>query len=320
MPTQNGNIRTYTITTELTSIGANDLCPDEMKIQLRDLSLSVGVDGIVWDDSGDSVAVYTDGAPSGADQTALDSYMTDYVASAEDHKWHDDQVFATDTSPFSADLVWQATFDGNLNEAASSGGSRDLVYSASEKHYAMIRGKQFFSIAAGETLDRAGTLDAALDITGAVTYAILADLSGLADVDSVIMVFGDPGTNAAGTNYRWSLYYDGTSEQLQMIHETGSGTKHTSTFNVSLSGVHQFVCRRSADLGGGTQDNTLFVDGVEIETYQTSAVSNGTSVTQELVFGGSARILVGSAEVYDAALTDSDVMAMARQVRVAPDV
>lgn len=74
MPNQNGNARIYTISTEMAALPAQTMPDlDKLKSELTSAALSVAVSQISFDEALDQCTVTTDVAPSGADQSTMDS-------------------------------------------------------------------------------------------------------------------------------------------------------------------------------------------------------------------------------------------------------
>lgn len=204
-------------------------------------------------------------------------------------------------------------FDGDLTD--SGGNNLPLDYSGAEERYSVTRGKKFFGVGRNQTLTR-DRLDPVLDKTGDITLYFLGEMPRADTVDSVIVVFGLPGTNAVGSNYRWSLYYDAGIQGMQNVHETGSGsgTKHKAIHGVLPSGPGVWGYRRKL-VTGSTQAHTVTWNSNIIGTFNTTSISDGTSVTQRLQIGENIAIRVGEFVFYDAAHSDAAMLAATDQIQ-----
>lgn len=73
MPTQNGNDRVYTISTDFTSLGGKPIDLDALDVALSALSLSVTYTNLSVEGAEDRATISTSGAPSVSDEDALDA-------------------------------------------------------------------------------------------------------------------------------------------------------------------------------------------------------------------------------------------------------
>jgi len=225
-------------------------------------------------------------------------------------------LFAVDTSqPGFTGLVDQWKFENSL--VAENATGRDFQSTAGLDRYCKIRRKTFYSVGRNSMLSRGGVNDPALRINGAITTYLLADIHQMPTVGNAIFVFGVPGSNSAGTNYQWAMYFSGVSQTLQAIHEHDGGSKEIVDFTIPGSGPVLYTMRRTADLGGGVQDVSLFYNGALVYTGSTSQLADDGAGTQEVRIGDSIAMLVGDAVVCDEAHSDATVLAVAQQVGVA---
>lgn len=212
-------------------------------------------------------------------------------------------------------LVDQWLFEDDLTAENATG--RDLNSTMTFERYVTVRGKRFYSLGKNGLLNRGGTHDAVLSLAGTVTVYLLADMNELPTIDTVIFLFGTPGSNAAGTNYQWAMVFESTDQHVTAVHENGAGNKNITNYTAPPSGVHLWTMTRTADLGGGTQDVSMYLDGVLMATLQTSNLPTDGSGSQQINFGQAITMLVGDAVVCNTLHTPTTIEAVAAQVGVA---
>lgn len=211
-------------------------------------------------------------------------------------------------------LVDQWKFEDNLN--AEGGTGRNLSSTSGLDRYCTIREKRFYSLGRNSLLNRGGTHDAVLSLPGAITVYLLADIHQMPTADSVIFLFGTPGSNSAGTNYQWAYVFESSGQFMTSVHEHGGGIKEISNFVIPPSSVNLWTMTRTADLGGGAQDVKMYLNGALISTDTTPTLADDGSGSQQINIGQIISMLIGDAVVCNTVHTPETIAAVAAQVGV----
>lgn len=212
-------------------------------------------------------------------------------------------------------LVDQWLFEDDLTAENATG--RDLNSTMTFERYVTVRGKRFYSLGKNGLLNRGGTHDTVHSLAGTVTVYLLADMNELPTTDTVVFLFGTPGSNAAGTNYQWGILFESTDQHIIATHENGAGNKNITNYTAPPSGIHLWTMTRTADLGGGVQDVSMYLDGVLMTTLQTSNLPTDGAGSQQINIGQSITMLVGEADVCNTLHTPETILQVAQQVGVA---
>lgn len=223
---------------------------------------------------------------------------------------YEKQIRSTDlTDAGMTNVVGQYLFDGDLLEEGGSG--RDLNYTGTTALYVWKGGKRFVSLPRDESINRGGTHDAIYSIQGDCTIYLTLDMKQMPTLDTVIALFGVPGSNSPGTNYQWAIYFESSSMTIQFIHERGGGIKEIVDAQIPFSGPTRLVCRRDG------LDVTMFIGGEPVLTVALGSAPDDGSGTQQLHLGQTYAMSVAEWLISTDPHTDATIRTDAQHVGLA---